>query len=96
MPGRDLLVDMEQKTFNVFHVPHAEDSPYVPDQESFVVPFGIRSVVGFGGLLPPADLFAIILFSRVPIERDTANLFAPLALSVKLALLPFAGGAGRR
>jgi len=96
MPGRDILMNMEQKTFNVFHVPDAVGSPYVPDQEEFVVPHGILSVVGFGGVLPPADLFAIILFSRLPIGRDTANMFAPLALSVKLALLPFTAGTGSR
>jgi len=96
MPGRDILVDMEQRTFNVFHVPDAVGSPYVPDQEEFVVPHGVHSVVGFGGVLPPADLFAIILFSRQPIGRDTANMFAPLALSVKLALLPFTAGTASR
>src|SRR3954451_949622 len=40
-PG--LLRDMEQRTYNVFHVAEAAGSPYVPAQEQFVVPFGIRS-----------------------------------------------------
>ena len=84
-----LLVNLEQKSYNVFHVPEAGSSPHVPAQGDFVVPYGIRSVVGFGGLLPSGNLFAVILFTRVPIPRETADLFQPLALSVKLAILPF-------
>ena len=84
-----LLVDLEQKSYNVFHVPRAQDSSYVPAQAEFVVPYGIRSVIGFGGMLPSGNLFAVILFTRVPVPRETADLFRPLALSVKLAILPF-------
>jgi hypothetical protein len=91
-PDPRLLVDLEQKSYNVFHVSQAQNSPHVPAQGDFVVPYGIRSVVGFGGLLPSGDLFAVILFTRVPISRETADLFRPLALSVKLAILPFEYG----
>ena len=87
-----LLVDMEQKSYNVFHVPVARDSPYVPAQAGFVVPYGICSVIGFGGMLPSGNLFAVILFTTVPIPREIADLFRPLALSVKLAILPFENG----
>ncbi len=83
-----LLVDLEQKTYNIFHVPEARGSPYVPAQEDFVIPYGIRSVVGFGGILPSGNFFAVILFTTVTVTRETADLFRPLALSVKLALLP--------
>ena len=69
----------------------ALDSPYIPAQQAFVIPYGIRSVVGFGGVLPPGELFATILFSRVAIPRESAELFKTLALNVKVALLPFAG-----
>jgi len=34
-----------------------------------------------------------VLFSKVPLPRETANLFKTLALSVKLAILPFDGRA---
>ena len=91
-PDQDLLVDLEQKTYNVFHVSQARGSPHVPAQEDFVIPWGVRSVLGFGGMLPSGDLFATIIFSRTPIDRDTANMFKPLALSAKVALLPFVGG----
>ena len=87
-----LLVEAEQRTYNVFFVPEAMNSPYIPAQEQFVVPFRIRSVIGFGGLLPTGDLFAVILFSRATLERGTADLFKPLALNVKVAILPFDSG----
>jgi hypothetical protein len=54
-----------------------------------VIPHGIRSVLGFGGVLPSGDLFAMILFSRVRIPREIAELFKTLSLNVKVALLPF-------
>jgi hypothetical protein len=60
----------------------------VPAQESFVIPYGIQSVVGFGGALRSGDIFAVIMFSRVPIPPDTAQLFRTLSLNVKLAIAP--------
>ena len=91
-PDPGLLTDLAQKTYNVFHVAKALGSPYVPAQDDFVVRHGIESVVGFGGLFPTGDLFAVILFSKIPIPRETAGRFTTLALSVKLAALPFANG----
>jgi len=89
-PDQGLVLDFAQHTFNVFHVPEALGCPYIPAQVDFVVPFGIRSVLGFGGMLPWGDLFAVILFARVHVSGETAELFKPLAISAKLALLPFA------
>ena len=91
-PAPELLVDVSQKNYNVFHVPEAVGSPLVPAQQEFVVPFGVRSVLGFGGMLPTMNLFAVILFSRVHIPRETADLFKTLSLSVRVSVLPFAGG----
>lgn len=92
-PDPALILHLEQRTYNVFHVPEALGSPCVPAQADFVVPYKIRSVLGFGGMLPSADLFAIIIFSKVYIPRETADLFKTLALSAKVALLPFLRGA---
>lgn len=91
-PEPALIVELEQKTYNVFYVPEAVGSPFVPAQENFVIPFGVKSVLGFGGMLPSADLFAIIVFSRVHIAREAADLFKTLALSAKMSLLPFTNG----
>jgi PAS domain S-box-containing protein len=86
---RELMVDARPRPYNVFHVEEALGSPYVPAQEEFVVPYGIRSVVGFGGLLPDGELFAVILFSRTPISRECAEQFRTVTMSVGLALLPY-------
>lgn len=87
-----LLLDMEQQTYSVFYVAEAEGSPFIPAQHDFVKPFGIRSVVGFGGILPSADVFAVLCFSKVPVSRPVADLFRNAALNVKVALLPFVEG----
>lgn len=92
-PDPTLIVDLEQKTFNVFHVLDAVSSPHVPAQQEFVVPLGVRSVLGFGGMLPSGNLIAIIVFSKMPISWETADMFKTLALNVKLAVLPFDRGA---
>ena len=87
----ELVIDTNQHTFNVFYVGDAVGSPVIPAQQEFVIPYGVRSVLGFGGLMPSGELFATILFSRTPIPREVADLFKTLALNVKVALLPFVG-----
>jgi serine phosphatase RsbU (regulator of sigma subunit) len=91
-PGTDLFVEIEQRKYNVFYVPEAIGNPYIPAQDSFVIPFGIKSVLGFGGLLPSGNLFAIIMFLKVQIPHSTAQMFSTLALNIKTALLPFDQG----
>jgi hypothetical protein len=86
-----VLLDQDQHSFNVFHVPDAPGSPHIPAQSEFVEPYGIRSVLGFGGVIPTGELFAVILFSKDPIPRETADMFRTLALNVKVALLPCVG-----
>jgi len=88
----DLVVRLDERTYNVFHVPAAVGSVHIPAQEDFVVPYGVRSVVGFGGMLATGDLFAVVLFSRAAVTARTAELFETLALSVKVAVQPFARG----
>ena len=88
-PTTDLVRGMQGKTYGVFHVPDAVGSPYIPAQKDFVLKFGIRSVVGFGGSLPTGDLFAVILFARVPISSETADRFRNLALDVKSGFFPY-------
>ena len=92
-PDPAVVVDMAQTTYNVFLIPDAVGSSYVPAQNDFVIPFKVQSVLGFGGILPSGNLFAVIMFSKVKVSRQTADMFRSLALSVKIAILPFDGGA---
>lgn len=84
-----LITDLERRTFNVFYVPEALHSPYIPAQEEFVIPYSIKSVLGFGGMLPSGNLFAVILFSKVFIPPATANLFKWVSAYVRIATAAF-------
>ena len=88
-PDPDLLADLSQKTYNVFHVPDAVNSPYIPAQDDFVKKYGVKSVLGFGSILPSGNVFTLIIFSKVKVDNKTANLFNSLALNVKMLIMPF-------
>ncbi|HYE91829.1 MAG TPA: hypothetical protein VEA38_12445 [Terriglobales bacterium] len=95
-PAGDVVRALGGKSYGVFHVENAAGSPYIPAQEGFVDRYGIRSVVGFGGLLPMGDLFGVILFSRVHVTIDTADRFRSLALDLKSCLIPYGEGVFQR
>lgn len=88
-PDPKIIIDLAQKAYNVFYIPEALGSSYIPAQQDFVIPYGVKSVLGFGGVLPVGDVFVLIIFSKISISRQTADLFKPLALNFKLALLPY-------
>src|SRR6202171_125485 len=85
-PSPEIVRELAGKRHGVFHVENALGSPYIPAQQEFVVRFGIRSVLGFGGLLTSADLFAVILFATVRVPPESADRFRTLALDVKSGL----------
>ncbi|MEO8217094.1 MAG: hypothetical protein ABI718_08425 [Acidobacteriota bacterium] len=89
-PERGLLLDTDQTAQGVFFVPQAAGSPYIVAQDEFVVPYGITSVIGFGGLIASGDLVAAILFSKVPVNDAVATQFKVIGLNFKLAMLSFA------
>ncbi len=78
---------VQHKRTGVFHVPQALESPFIPAQTEFVIPYGVESVVGFGDLLPDGNLFAVIMFAQIPISPQSASLFSHLSLSTKAALV---------
>ena len=88
-PGKEVVRDLMGKTYGVFHVADAQGSRFIPAQEDFVLRYGIRSVLGFGGSLAMGDLFAIILFSKVPIPESSADRFRTVALDVKSGFFKF-------
>ncbi|MGB2926786.1 MAG: response regulator [Limnothrix sp.] len=88
-PTPENLLELSQKEYNAFFVPKALGSPCIPGQNNFVIPYGIESVIALGGVFPSGELFTIILFTKVAITRAIADMFQPLALSIKLAVMPF-------
>jgi two-component system, NtrC family, sensor kinase len=91
-PDPNLFTDLEQRMYNVFYIPNALESPYIPAQKSFVIPFNVKSVLGFGGLLPSGNMFVTLMFLKVVVPRVNVDLFRPLALNIKMAILPFDDG----
>ncbi len=87
-PG--LIADLEQRTYNAFHVPEAIGSPYIPTQKDFVLPFGVQSVLGFGGVLSTGDLYVVVVFAKLHVPREVADRAKSLAKKVKDAVQPFA------
>ncbi|AFY58331.1 histidine kinase [Rivularia sp. PCC 7116] len=88
-PATDLLMDSEQRMYNVFYIKNALGSPYIPAQDSFVIPFGVKSVIGFGGLLPSGNMFTILMFLKVVVSQTIIELIRPLALNIKTAIISF-------
>ena len=88
-PAPEVVRGLSGDAHGVFHVEAAAGSPYIPAQADFVERYGVRSVLGFGGSLASGELFATILFARVPISVPVADRFRALALAVR-------GGLGDR
>jgi hypothetical protein len=88
-PAPAVVRELEGKTYNVFYVDDARGHHAIPAQEGFVERYGIRSVLGCGGMHLTGDLYAAILFSKVQIPPETADRFRNIALDLKLAIAPF-------
>ena len=81
------FIEPADHAFGVFHVEKATGSADIPDQD-FVAAYRVASVAGVGGRLPTGDVFAVLMFSRDPIDGQVAALLQLLAMSIKLAFLP--------
>lgn len=71
----------------VVHVERAPDSPLLPQQRGFVVPYGVQSALGFGGVLPDGRVYVVALYSGVPVSEGVARSFELLGLHLELAWL---------
>jgi two-component system NtrC family sensor kinase len=78
--------ELSQRTYDVFHVLDAPGNPHLPAQD-FVEAHGIRSALGFGGMLYTGDFYAVVVFSKERITRDVAQLLKILSLAVRVPLL---------
>ena len=87
-PTTSIVHDLEGKSYGVFHVRDARNSPYIPAQD-FVERHNVRTVVGFGGSLKTGDHFATIMFTRTTVTTKCADRFRTLALHVKSAFFDY-------
>lgn len=80
------FLQLEPAVLNIFHVSEAKGSPLITEQDSLIIPYQVKSVLAFGGLLGSGSLFAVVIFMKVKIPQNTAQMFKYLALSVKTSL----------
>jgi hypothetical protein len=85
-PDPTIARELSQRTYDVFHVLDAAASPHVPAKD-FVEAHAIKSALGFGGLLYTGDFYAVVLFSKIPISADAAQMLKILSLPVRVPLL---------
>ncbi|MFT4579333.1 MAG: PAS domain S-box-containing protein [Nitrospinales bacterium] len=76
----------EDKEFGLFIVEEAERNPVIPNQKDFVIPFGVKSVLGFGGLFATGNIFSVLLFSKKRISPEKAEIFHSLVPAFKFIL----------
>ncbi|HUP89351.1 MAG TPA: hypothetical protein VM100_08375 [Longimicrobiales bacterium] len=88
-PSDSALTEQHERALDVFYVPDAKGSPHIPAQAQFVEPYDVQSVIGFGGVLPSGGVFAVILFTRVGLDREVAERLRPLANNMKNGLAKF-------
>jgi hypothetical protein len=86
------LKSLELPQGNAFHVAAAKVGAEIPVHDALRIQHKIRSILGFGGLLPGGDLFVVVLFTRVPIADAARELFQTLALAVKVGVMSFDRG----
>lgn len=84
-PNPEIILNLGKRTFNVFYIPEAINSPYIPAQEEFVIPYEVKSVLGIGGMLLSGNIFTIILFSKIEIPFHVTHLFKWVAMYAKIA-----------
>jgi hypothetical protein len=87
-PDSTIALEMEKKIIKVYYIADVSGSPYIP-QNDFAIPFGIKSVLGFGGMLPTGNMFAMLIFSRGKIPSKTADMFKNIDLNVRMTVMPF-------
>jgi hypothetical protein len=81
------FIDPKDRDYNIFYVPDAQTSPFIPAKANFVTTYSIRSVIGYGSLLPNGDLYAVVMFFRVLLPDHIPMRFVALALSTTIAVL---------
>ena len=87
-PPARVRTDTHLRQYNVFYLPEAANSEAVPAQEDFVLRYGVRSVVGFGGVLASGDTYAVILFTTAPVPASAIPSFRTLSLTIKSLIIP--------
>lgn len=72
-----------------FHVEDVSSSSYITDQEQFVEPYGIQSVVAVGSQFLSGSAFVLIGFTTVPITQEQTEALVQLMPHISTLLATF-------
>jgi hypothetical protein len=75
----DLTVPEVSLMTRYFHIEKALGSPYIPAQDGFVKPYGIKSVVGLGSNFVGKGAYLLLGFATAPISAASAQAFSQMA-----------------
>ncbi len=84
-----LAMQQDAALSKYFYVPDAIDSPYVPAQDEFVLPYGIKSVIGFGIRFLSRCAYMALCFSKVSLAETDVEKFVSLLPFVSTSLAAF-------
>ncbi|MCR4292258.1 MAG: PAS domain S-box protein [Candidatus Kuenenia sp.] len=87
--GVDFLKNDQHKNYGLYYIEDAGDVTSIQDQTNFVNTHSIKSVLGFGGKFTSGNVYAIIIFSKELIRKNTAKSFLAINPVVKQIMLPF-------
>lgn len=81
LPPAPLDLPIPEASFmtRYFHIEHALGSPYIPAQDGFVKPYGIKSVIGLGSNFASDAAYLLLAFSKAHIDQTNAAKFSQLA-----------------
>lgn len=88
----EFIVNSRHSNYNIFHANISPESLHLSVPEESDYPIGVHSIIAFGGVLPPGDLFAFFIFVKIPTSKIVAAMFRTVALNAKLALLSASSG----
>ena len=86
---RRFALELATTSFNLILIPNFKDKPELFQSEARYIFQQVETLFGLGGMLPSGQLFVLLMFSKIAVHDEMIELFQPLALSLKLAFLPY-------
>jgi hypothetical protein len=84
-----VFADGLTRATNLFCIEQARGADCIPDQDDFVLRYGIESVFGFASHLRRGALGILVLFCHTRVTREAATHVRPLALDLASHLFRF-------
>jgi hypothetical protein len=85
----DIPVTVGESSLSIvkyFYVPDAYSNTSIPDKDDFVIPYGIRSVIGIGSPLLSGAFYTGLFFSKVSLSSGDVEAFIKLSPAISTLL----------